>query len=207
MTHFTQVSIASAQELEEALSIYTESFPQNERHPIEVIRERAARGQYRLIIGRVQNELVFFALLWPLRGSEFVLLDYMATKSGYRGRGIGAEFLKSVPQMAEMSGKLLVMEVESPAFGENREQRASRGEFYRRQGAMPLEGVRYIMPGLSGGAPTEMVLMILPQYDSGQIEAKTVRKMIVQIYEELYGRGLDDALLLSFLNEIGESIR
>jgi hypothetical protein len=193
--------------LEAALEIYMESFPSNERHPAEVIRERVIRGNYHLIVGRGQDQLAFFALLWHMRGSEFVLLDYMATKSGFRGRGIGEEFLRWIPQIPEMAGKFLVMEVENPAFGDNREQRSRRVEFYRRQGAVQLQGVRYIMPGLSGGAPTEMILMILPKYHGTRMDAKTVRQMIVQIYQELYGRGGDDALLLSFLDEVTGWIR
>jgi GNAT superfamily N-acetyltransferase len=207
MTHFARLTTENVRQLEAALAIYTESFPPNERHPTNVIRERVAQEQYSLIVGRDADELVFLALLWPLRGSEFVLLDYMATKSGHRGRGIGVEFLKSLPQMAEMAGKFLVMEVEDPDAGENREERARRVEFYRRQGALQLQGVPYTMPGLSGGAPTEMILMILPQYAGGQLDARIVRQMIVQIYNELYGRGAEDTLLLSFLNEIAGCVR
>lgn len=202
MTIFSQISPADAQALHDVLQIYADSFPANERHSADVIRERVVRGHYRLIIGRVQNEVVFFALLWPLQSSEFVLLDYMATKSGYRGRGIGSAFLNRIPQMAEMADKFLVMEIESPGRGENREQRVRRVEFYQRQGAKRLQGVRYFMPGLSGGAPTEMILMILPEYDDGKIDAVKVREIIIRIYKELYSRDTEDGLLNSFVKDI-----
>ncbi len=207
MTVFSRVSAADPQGLQEALQIYTDSFPLNERHPTDVIRERLNHGRYTLVVGRLQQETVFFALLWPLRNSEFVLLDYMATKDRYRGRGIGSEFLKSIPRMAELAGKFLVLEVEKPACGENREERARRVAFYRRLGARELQGVRYVMPGLSGGDPTEMNLMILPQYGGGKIDAKTVRQIIIEIYHELYGRDIKDGLLNSFLNEIAQPVQ
>jgi GNAT superfamily N-acetyltransferase len=207
MTVFSQILAADAPEVQDALKIYTDSFPPNERHSADVIRDRLARGRYILIVGRVQKEVVFFALLWALEGSEFVLLDYMATKSGYRRRGIGSAFLKRIPQMPELAHKFLVMEVENPGSGENREQRAKRVEFYRRQGAKELQGVRYFMPGLCGGAPTEMILMILPQYDEGKIDATKVRQIVIQIYRELYNRDAEDGLLNSFVNEIAGCIR
>jgi GNAT superfamily N-acetyltransferase len=202
MTVFSEISASDLAELRDALEIYADSFPANERHPADVIRERVANERYRLIVGREQNEIVFFALLWPLRGSEFVLLDYMATKSSHRGGGIGAAFLDSVPAMAEVEGKFLLMEIEDPARGENREERTRRVEFYRRQGAKELQGVRYLMPGLSGGAPTEMILMALPPRGEGEIDAMRVRQVIIQIYKELYNRGTQDRFLNSVVNKI-----
>jgi len=202
MTVFSKILASDLPEMRDALEIYTDSFPANERHPADVIRERARDERYRVIVGREQNEIVFFAMLRPLRGSEFVLLDYMATKSRHRGQGVGAAFLKSVAGMAEVKGKFLLMEIEDPARGENREERARRVEFYRRQGAKQLQGVRYLMPGLSGGAPTEMILMVLPPCGEGEIDAMAVRRVVIQIYKELYNRDREDSLLNSFVNEI-----
>jgi len=207
MIVFSQISSADSPELQDAIAIYTDSFPANERHRPEVIRERLARGRYRLVIGRDRAETLFFALLWPLEGTDFVLLDFMATKSGHRGRGFGSAFLKMIAATPEMAGKFLLMEVEDPASGGNAEQRARRVEFYRRQGARELEGVPYFMPGLAGGPPTAMILMILPDYDAGRIDAAIVRSLIVQIYKELYHRDSNDSLLKSFVGEIKGRIR
>lgn len=207
VVHFSQISGANPPELRDVIDIYTEAFPPNERHSPEVIRHRLAHGRYRLIVGRVKDEIIFFALLWPLKGTKFVLLDYMATKGGYRGRGTGAAFLQEIQASPELAGKFLVLELESPASGENREQRLKRLEFYRQQGAKELQGVPYFMPGLAGGSPTEMILMILPEYDEGRIDARVVRKLIAQIYRELYDRHANDPLSNSFISGITGSIR
>jgi hypothetical protein len=207
MAVFGQISAKDVQEVEGALQIYQDSFPQNERHPIEVILERLHDGRYMLIVGHDGSEVVFFALLWPLRDTEFVLLDYMATKSSHRHRGIASEFLRGLPHSAETAGKFLVLEVENPARGDNRQERAKRVDFYRRQGIMELQGVRYILPGLSGGDPTEMILMMFPQYDEGKIDGAKVRKIITQIYQELYARDSRDTLLNSFIREIKDRVQ
>ena len=69
--------------------------------------------------------------------------------------------------------------------------------------------MRYFMPGLAGGEPTKMLLMVLPMganaraATSGGMEGPAVQNLIRQIYGEVYGRGLDDRLLRSFIEEIG----
>jgi GNAT superfamily N-acetyltransferase len=203
MAAFSAISAKDIPGLQDALDIYADSFPANQRHPAEVIRERVAAERYTLMVGRREGEVVFFALLWPLRGSEFVLLDYMATKKTHRGEGIGAAFLKSVSRMAALEGKFLLMEVEDPTRGGNREERARRAQFYRRQGAKELQGVRYLMPGLSGGPPTEMILMVLPPRSEAEMDGTIVRQVVMQIYKELYSRDGEDGLLNSFIGEIG----
>lgn len=207
MVLFSQISIADVRELRDALEIYTASFPANERHSVDVIRERLARGRYIFVVGKEREEIVFFALLWPLMGSEFVVLDYMATRSDRIGRGIGSALLNKITAMPELAGKHLVMEVERPVAGKNQGQAVKRLEFYRRQGAKELTGVRYFMPGLAGGPPTEMILMVLPPYDEGKIDAAKVRRMILQIYQELYNREAEDSLLNSFAGEAAGPIQ
>ena len=202
-------SMKDTQYLEQLVRIYEEAFSPNGRLPVEVIKQRIIRGRQSAIVGKEQNEVVFFALLWPLRGTEFVLLDYMATKSVHRGKGIGTAFFESLNEMAELAGKTLVIESEDPAHGNNREQRERRVRFYRRQGAKELKGVRYMMPGLAGGEPAEMVLMICAvgsqpcETRTGEIEGKAVRELVTQIYREVYNRGPEDELLRSFIGDIG----
>jgi len=34
------------------------------------------------------------ALLYPLKSTDFILLDYIATHKGFRGKGIGEAFIR-----------------------------------------------------------------------------------------------------------------
>ena len=132
------------------------------------------------------------------RQCDPALLEYM-------GHGL---FQTSVFRgMPEMSGKSLLMEVEKPSAGENPEQRNRRVQFYRRAGAREVQGVRYFMPGLSGGPPTENVnSTTLANPDRRALDGATIREAIIQIYREVYGRGSDDALLNTFLHEVPERV-
>ena len=191
---------------EEALEIYDASFPRNERHARSVIEERLDRKLYRLFIGQKDGQTVLMALFYPLRGSPFVLFDYMAVAEGHRGIGLGTQFLRGLSKTIKLGKRHLVLEVEDPRFGDNKDQRRKRIELYKRQGAKMLKGVRYIMPSLFGPTPTEMVLFIWPGPKAGKMPGSTVKKVVLQVYRELYGRDDTDALLNSFLKDIPEVV-
>lgn len=74
--------------------------------------------------------------------------------------------------------------------------------FYKANGARELKGVLYMLPPLTGTVPTEMILMTLSQNMEDELQGDSVRKIIVQIYWELYGRKSDDPLLNSFIDNV-----
>lgn len=192
--------------VEAALAIYQDSFPASERHPLQRIRDRLLSGRNQLQVGLSGDKVVFMALLWPLSGSDFIVLDYMATRKEHRRRGIGSEFLRHFAQELSESSRHAIMEVENPAYGNNTAQRQARVDFYRRNGARLLQGLRYVLPPLHGDQATEMTLMVFPGYPAGTISGDLARTLIVRLYRELYDRCDDDALLKSFIDTIPSSI-
>jgi hypothetical protein len=94
------------------------------------------------------------------------------------------------------------LDVENPRYGNNKEQRERRVNFYKRLGAKEMKDVRYILPPLSGNIPTEMILMVLPEYGGGKMDGSLVKKLIVQMYKELYDRNENDDILNLFVNDI-----
>jgi hypothetical protein len=90
MVQFAEITNSQKEEIDKALQIYTHSFPANEKHPIELIRERIAKGLNRIFTGSIGDEVVFIALLWPLKDTDFILLDYMATSPEHRGKNISS---------------------------------------------------------------------------------------------------------------------
>ena len=101
----------------------------------------------------------------------------------------------------------MILEVENPKFGDRVQEKERRVAFYKRQGARELEGVRYLLPPLEGNIPTEMILMMFCEFSQENIDATTVRNLIIQIYRELYGREGDDALLVTFVDDIRDTIK
>ncbi|HYE55723.1 MAG TPA: hypothetical protein VD996_12810, partial [Chitinophagaceae bacterium] len=93
---FVQITDIDSADFKAATDIYLHSFPVNERQALETIKERIGKGLNQLYIGRADNEVVFVALLWPLSGTDFILLDYMATHALHRGKSIASLFMQSI---------------------------------------------------------------------------------------------------------------
>ncbi len=188
------------------MAIYETAFPANERHAPEVIRERIAAGKNQLFVAEENGAVVFMALLWPLAGTDFTLLDYLATAPTARGHGWASRFLQQIFAEHRARQEFVIFEVEDPDFGPNRAERSRRRTFYQKNGALELDGVRYLLPPLRGAEPTEMRLMISPNYPAKTMDAALVRHMVTRLYGDLYGRHADDALLQSFLSRIRDPI-
>jgi GNAT superfamily N-acetyltransferase len=204
---FKEINRVDSREFSEAMEIYAEAFPANERHPAPLIAERVRDGLSKLYVASSDDEITFIALLWPLKTTEFLLLDYMATKATHRGKGIASAFLTELGKKLSNSGQYLVMEVEDPKVGDRQNEKEKRVKFYKRHGAKVLEGVRYLLPPLDGTIPTEMILMMFPEHSGKEIGGPLIKSVIFQIYRELYNRQEDDALLGTFVHDIGDSVK
>jgi|ERR1043165_1372523 GNAT superfamily N-acetyltransferase len=206
MRQFLEIGDPEDAKFAQAMDIYSRAFPQSERHPVEVIKERVCQGLNELFVATIENEVVFMALLWPLKDTEFILLDYMATKDTHQNQGIASAFMNEMRQVLKAKSKYFIMEVENSEYGSNKEERARRISFYKRIGAKEMRDVRYVLPGLDGGTPTEMCLMVYPDYELEVLPGSIVKDLVVRIYRELYGRGTEDPLLLTFFNSIRDQV-
>jgi GNAT superfamily N-acetyltransferase len=207
MLDFLHVKDVNSKAFSAAMEIYCGAFPLNEQQPLHVIKERVEKGLSELYIGHADKEIVFMALLWPLKDTDFILLDYMATLHSHRGKSAGSYFLQHITQLLKENNKYFILEAESPAFGNNKEERERRVAFYKRNGAKLLKDVRYVLPGMHGLEPTEMVLLMLPEYKNGNIGGTLVRKLVTQVYGELYNRHAGDDLLETSLQSIKDSVQ
>lgn len=202
MLDFLKVTEINSKAFSAAMEIYSNAFPLNEQQPVSTIKKRIEQGVSELYIGESDKQIVFMALLFPLQGTDFILLDYMATIESHRGKSAGSFFLQHISEILKDNKKYFIIESENPYFGNNKELRERRVAFYKRNGAKLLKDVRYILPGMHGLEPTEMVLMIMPEYFSAEISGSTVSKLIAQVYKQLYNRHSEDALLQLSLQSI-----
>lgn len=194
---FERLHTVDTKDFAAAMDIYGNAFPLHERQPAASISDRVFNGKNQLMIGRFNEKVVFMALLWPFESSPFILLDYMATNTDYRGNKIATRFLQQMEIVLRQTNKYFILEAEDPAFGPNREQRQRRVHFYRANGARQLAGIQFMLPALQEGPSTEMILMIFPAWHSETIEGPIIRQLIIRIYKELYNRNEEEALLNS----------
>jgi hypothetical protein len=155
-----------------------------------------------MFIGLVDSKVVMAALIWPFKGTDFVLLDYFAVKKEYRNQGIGSGFIKDISKITKMENKAFVLEVEDPKEGKDIKTREKRIQFYRRNGAKVLKDAPYLLPPLQDDACTQMVLMVISHKDQCWLSGSEVKGLIYRIYWELYARGKKDPLLNTFINRV-----
>lgn len=111
-------------------------FPKDEVKPLSAILRAMKRGNY-LCYGLMEgNDILCYGFL--VKRQEDYLLDYLASREDMRSRGLGAEFLKRLPELLP-EGESLLVEVEDPAFGQSPEEQALRTRrvnFYLRNGLL-----------------------------------------------------------------------
>ncbi len=201
---FHEINEASSIEFKEAMKIYVESFPEKERRPIAKIEEMLGSEKVRLIIGKKENEVVFMALLYPLKGTPFLLGDYLAAAESYRGKGIGRAFIKYVlDRMEQFQSNFLLIEVENPYLDED-ETKGRRMKFYKGLGMKELKGVRYVLPPFQGTESTELVLLINSRENYDHLPGEAVKDLVIQMFAELYDRHVGDEFLMPTLRSISD---
>jgi ribosomal protein S18 acetylase RimI-like enzyme len=205
---FEEVTDKSSEEFKEAMRIYAASFPANVKRPVASIEEMLTSGKSHLVVGRLDDdEIVLMALLYPLKGTPFVLGDYLAVAEEHRGKGIGTLYIKNIFSIiGDDQIKYFLGEVENPYLDGNI-TKVRRANFFRGLGMKELKGIRYLLPSLKGSLPTEMILMILPRMNTDHLEGNVIRKVIIQIFGELYNRDEGDEILASILKGVPERIK
>jgi ribosomal protein S18 acetylase RimI-like enzyme len=187
-------------------ALYTSSFPASERADFDALIASVARGERLLFIATINDDLVGFAMLFPLRDTDTVLLEYFAVASRQRNRGIGGEILQRVvARLRDARAETgIILEVESDAEGDPAERAlcARRIAFYERNGARVIETTRdYRVPNLAGAGTLAMKLMWLPLRDHAPLPANDQLCVYIRaIYLQVYELATDDLLVLT-INE------
>jgi GNAT superfamily N-acetyltransferase len=206
MTEFSQITDVTQKSFDDAMVIYTQAIPPAERQSIDTIKENIQSSKEQLYMGTIDGKVALMALFYPLDGTQFVLLDYMAVKPEYRKHGLGSEFLKNIYRITGLKNRFFLIEVEDPKTGPDQETKQRRVYFYRKNGAKILKQVRYVLPPLQGNTPTDMILLVMAQNRPVWLSGQAIKDTIRQIYIELYHRDESDSLLASFIDKVPKRV-
>jgi hypothetical protein len=190
----------------QAIQIYEEAFPANEKQSLGIIKNRILEKKSKLIVGIINSEVVCMSLLWEFDSLDFVLLDYMAVSKNHRNKNLGTQLFQYLSRIIISINKFMIIEVENHLFGNNSIERKRRINFYIQNGAYVLENVNYILPSLNDTCGTDMLLMISPKYKSNFINSDLVKDLISRLYIELYNRNENDLVLIKMLKQIPKQI-
>jgi len=193
---FSRVEQYSSRRFHEAMHIYRAEFSHDTGLPITHIRKLLKTGNYQLLIGQDEQQVLVFAIIWICQKPAFVHLDYFAVVEEWRGQGIGTTLYRwLIDHLADFSprAQLLTLEVEDNLI-----------PFYQRSGTQLLQGVSYIFPGLH--APVPMHLMVHNTRGDTTLDRVTVRGIVRGLYCGLHQRDAQDPLLRSCLKTIPAQI-
>jgi GNAT superfamily N-acetyltransferase len=204
--HIEQIRDTRSEVYREVMDVYINSFPSNERQSLDTIEQRVIKGKTTLFVLFEEKIVVGFAMLLNLAKSQFVLLDYFAIKSEFRSKGWGSRLLSNISNYAHSNGKTVVLEIEHPAFGDNKDDRHSRLKFYLQNRCYILENVRYILPSLDGSEKTEMLLMVMSPDCSRIYTNGEIRELITMLYSEVYDKDMSDTDLQLMLHLLPQKI-
>lgn len=191
---------------QQAMAIYEQSLPSNERQPNSVIEDRLNQGLCTLYGVMEGNAVIGMMVIWIFEDTPFTFLDYLAVHQDYRGKGIGEFCMQKIREEFAKMNKSMLIEVEDPDFGEDRVTKIRRIRFYEKCGSKWLVNTPYIIPPLDGTDPTPMLVLIIANEDVTQLDGASVRDILRRIYRSVYEKSEDDLLLNSFINKIGDTI-
>lgn len=191
---------------DQAIAIYEQSLPSNERQPRSVIEDRLDQGLCTLYGVMEDASVIGMMVIWIFEDTPFTFLDYLAIHQDYRGKGIGEFCMQKIKEEFSKLNKSMLIEVEDPDFGEDRVTKVRRIRFYEKCGSKWLVNTPYIIPPLDGTEPTPMLLLIIADEQVTQLDGASVREIIRRIYELVYEKSEDDSLLNSFITKVGDTI-
>lgn len=152
------------------LDLYETSFPSEEKmlvstflRQLKLKAEGRAQDWHMLAALDEQGEFVGLLCYQVRADTRVALFWYLATLPELRGGGIGAACYGEVVRRSQQDGAaLMLLEVELPEESADADLARRRIEFYRRQGAKLLLGVRYMQSVGEHAPPIPMNMMIHP---------------------------------------------
>lgn len=156
--------------------VYTDSFPESERRPWELLKSPVSSGCPELEIIYAGESPAGLLSWWSM--GEFDYIEHFAVSRDRRGQGIGGVALDKFTAGRD---KPVVVEVERPTTPDSVESR--RVEFYVRHGFFMLD-YPYIQPPYAPGLPeVEMALM---STDPELNPERAARMLHERVYKRAY---------------------
>lgn len=181
------ISSADAR-LEKMLQIYVDSFPADERRPIDGIMKLIDAGdEYNFFVGESDSQPIGFITVWMF--DSFAYVEHFAVDSVQRGRNLGSQMMR---QLRQLTDKPIILEIElldEEGIDETEQnQRISRLRFYRRLGFVTCDR-DYEQPPYSPDLQP-VPLMLLEWSVASPLFPDKFEQVRDKIHSQAYGRSL-----------------
>ena len=168
----TFTNLADSDHSHFAQELFEEAFPEQERPPFSILRQRDA-GKFHFLVAENGDDPVGILTYWTF--DELVYVEHFAIAEELRNQGLGkAVFLNFLSQQTEQ----VVLEVELP----NTEEADHRVEFYASMGFFH-NPQPYVQPSYHNDNRT-VPMIIMSKYELDDDEFSEIRDLL---YREVYG--------------------
>lgn len=182
-----------------AIEIYLDLFPQEERQKLSIIDERINSGKEQLYVLTYFEDVIGIALIWNFEQINTNFIDYFAIKKEYQSKGFGFNFLKLLKEQFHKDS-IILLEVETPRSNDDLD-RNKRIDFYKKSKFNILSDFQYFMPSINGQGKCDMKLMYFSESHDLDNDKRLVYKIVEVIFNEVYNN-YDDVKQIKFLNKI-----
>jgi len=202
-----RVTEPTSPEFDALVSIYLAAHPASERKPVELLSAMVRKPHYLFLTVYFDHSVVGFSIVCKLPGSDVSYLEYLAVAEPWRGQKIGQFLFKEITERHEVSGRCLLVEVDSdkqpsPFQADN----TRRKLFYRNLGCKEVAGLDYVMPPVSSDTPPAMDLMVYGDILPGRIALVRLREWLQAIYVNIYSVPATDSRIDGMLNRLPQNL-
>ncbi len=168
----TFTNLADSDHSHFAQDLFEEAFPEQERPPFSILRQRDA-GKFHFLVAENGDDPVGILTYWTF--DDLVYIEHFAIAEELRNQGLGkAVFLNFLSQQQDQ----VVLEVELP----NTEEADHRVEFYASMGFFQ-NPQPYVQPSYHNDNRS-VPMIIMSKYELDDDEFIEIRNLI---YREVYG--------------------
>ena len=193
-------ALAAPDDFDAVFGIYESALPAAERKTRAELATLLERNDYAVIAARRGKQVGGFSVIFLPDQNTFSLLEYLATRQGCRGQGIGQALFEHALELSHGRTLLIEVEAECGPEAERRLQRR-RKRYYERLGCLTFESVSYKMPQLNSESPPALDLMYHPNGMDTSISKDVMRTWITRIYSGVYNRQIGEPTIEAMLQD------
>jgi N-acetylglutamate synthase-like GNAT family acetyltransferase len=178
-------------------NIYNENFNDYERAPIEEIKKNINLGMNEVYLVEKNKKSVGFFILSNSKTNDFSLLWYLGVAKNTQGKGIGNIILDQIIKDFQTKSTMSRLFLEA-------EQRQSI--WYSKKGFSRINH-NYKYPSYDTDDMSPTNLMMIEKKPTSIIKKETLKAIVSDLYENLYGLQKDDQNFINEINNINKDIK
>ena len=192
----------------ELYDVYVDSLPARERKGRNAVAAMCSREDYKVLVAERGRTVIGFSTVFAPPGERFCLLEYLAVRRDWRGRGVGTGlFRQSQLAAGADDDATMLLEVDLPLPSSSDYQVATRRmAFYQRLGCMRIEALEYILPLPGDGPPPEMRLLVYRPGAFSAIGKSTLQRWLELVYTIVYGTDRCDERIAQMMATVSDPV-